>query len=96
MNISSQLKIIRPGCLVKLGGGEIPAVVLAASITAAAASEVCINGGEATAIELYRVVYEVAWWSGRERKTSWVEHNELAVNDSELRAVGFRDQSKAP
>lgn len=72
------MNLIKPGTRVELGYSrdKFTARVLAA----------CIRGPE------LGVQYEVAWFSGRERKTAWVESDEIRRHDEAegQLSIGFR------
>ena len=51
--------------------------------------------GTCTAVAVYtggRVVYQVAWWNGRQREERWLDASEVTAGDAETMKIGFEKQ----
>lgn len=49
--------------------------------------------GQVTGVAIYannRMLYQVAWWSGREHREQWLEPTEIApIDEAPRQAIGF-------
>ena len=68
-----EIKIIRNGSTVFLGDNKRKAKVL----------QCCIRGSEET------IEYQVAWWSGDNRKTAWVDSHEITYDQDNTSTVNI-------